>query len=128
MPTLHLTLKKEWFNMILSGEKKEEYREIKPYWIRRLMDDNYPYEEPGGCDVTIHNMIFDKAAGHSWPDIMNSYYQEFKKFDTIRFTNGYGKNAPSFDIECKRIGIGNGVEKWGGTQNVFIIYLGNIIK
>ena len=36
MKVLHLTLKKKWFDMILSGEKKEEYREIKPYWIKRL--------------------------------------------------------------------------------------------
>lgn len=36
MSTLHLTLKGKWFDMILSGEKKEEYREIKPYWIKRL--------------------------------------------------------------------------------------------
>ncbi len=28
---LHLTLKKNWFDLILSGEKKEEYREIKHY-------------------------------------------------------------------------------------------------
>jgi len=33
---LHLTLKKKWFDMIASGEKKEEYREIKPYWNNRL--------------------------------------------------------------------------------------------
>lgn len=25
--------------MIASGEKKEEYREIKPYWALRLMND-----------------------------------------------------------------------------------------
>ena len=36
---LHLTLKKKWFDMILSGEKKEEYREIKPYWTSRLKLD-----------------------------------------------------------------------------------------
>ncbi len=36
MKVLHLTLKKKWFDMILSGEKKEEYREIKTYWIRRF--------------------------------------------------------------------------------------------
>lgn len=36
MRILHLTLKKKWFDMIASGEKKEEYREIKPYWISRL--------------------------------------------------------------------------------------------
>lgn len=34
--TLHLTLTKRWFDMILSGEKPEEYREIKPYWVSRL--------------------------------------------------------------------------------------------
>jgi hypothetical protein len=38
MKTLHLTLKKKWFDMILSGEKKEEYREMKPYWAERLKD------------------------------------------------------------------------------------------
>lgn len=37
---LHLTLKKKWFDMIKSGEKKEEYREIKPYWINRLAGPN----------------------------------------------------------------------------------------
>ena len=38
---LHLTLKKNWFDLILSGEKKEEYREIKPYWEKRLMGKTY---------------------------------------------------------------------------------------
>lgn len=37
MKTLHLTLKKKWFDMIASGEKKEEYREDKAYWRRRLL-------------------------------------------------------------------------------------------
>lgn len=36
MKILHLTLKKKWFDMILSGEKKEEYREFKEYWKKRL--------------------------------------------------------------------------------------------
>lgn len=33
---LTLPIKKKWFDMILSGEKKEEYREIKPYYDSRL--------------------------------------------------------------------------------------------
>jgi len=41
MKILHLTLKKKWFDMILSGEKQEEYREIKPYWIKRLSNKTY---------------------------------------------------------------------------------------
>lgn len=35
--TLRLTLKKKWYDMIDSGEKKEEYREDKPYWRKRLV-------------------------------------------------------------------------------------------
>lgn len=33
---LILPIKKQWFEMIASGEKKEEYREIKPYWNIRF--------------------------------------------------------------------------------------------
>lgn len=35
--TLHLPLKKEWYDLIERGIKTEEYREIKPYWTKRLM-------------------------------------------------------------------------------------------
>ena len=37
MKVLHLTLKKKWFDMIASGEKKEEYLEIKRHWISRII-------------------------------------------------------------------------------------------
>jgi ASC-1-like (ASCH) protein len=40
MEVLHLTLRKKWFDLIKSGEKKIEYREIKPYWTKRLFDEN----------------------------------------------------------------------------------------
>ena len=33
---LILPIKKKWFDMIVSGEKKEEYREIKPYYDSRF--------------------------------------------------------------------------------------------
>lgn len=34
--TLYLPLKKCWFDLISSGVKLEEYREINLYWMRRL--------------------------------------------------------------------------------------------
>ena len=34
---LTLPIKKKWFDMIKLGEKKEEYREIKPYYDSRLL-------------------------------------------------------------------------------------------
>lgn len=39
---LHLTLHKKWFDAIARGEKKEEYRECKPYWDRRLKGLGFP--------------------------------------------------------------------------------------
>lgn len=34
---LHLIVKKKWYDMIVSGEKKEEYRLHNLYWHRRIM-------------------------------------------------------------------------------------------
>ncbi len=33
---LHLTLHKEWFDLINSGQKTEEFRSNTPYWNKRL--------------------------------------------------------------------------------------------
>ena len=36
---LTLPIKKKWFDMIKSGVKKEEYREIKPYYDSRFFNE-----------------------------------------------------------------------------------------
>ncbi|MFH1484479.1 MAG: hypothetical protein ABIH46_00265 [Chloroflexota bacterium] len=40
---LHLTLHRQWFDAIARGEKHEEYREVKPYWTKRI--ENRMYDE-----------------------------------------------------------------------------------
>ena len=40
---LTFNLKKEWFEKIKSGEKTHEYREVKPYWTKRLFEHYYIY-------------------------------------------------------------------------------------
>lgn len=42
---LYLTLKKQWFDLINSGVKTEEYRDIKPYWEKRLENKTYDIVE-----------------------------------------------------------------------------------
>ena len=37
---LTLTVSKQWFDMIVADEKTEEYREINPYWVARLFQNN----------------------------------------------------------------------------------------
>ncbi len=36
MRILHLTLKRQWFDMVKSGDKKEEYRQPSPWILSRL--------------------------------------------------------------------------------------------
>lgn len=38
MKILDLSLTYHWYDMIAGGEKKEEYREIKDFYITRLVD------------------------------------------------------------------------------------------
>ena len=109
MKILHLTLKKKWFDMIASGEKKEEYREVKDYWMKRLAGIK-------GCG-TSYNFA-----------LLNNNENKCIHYDAIYFKNGYSKNAPSFTIECKGIYIDEGKKKWGAPNHrVFIIKLGNKI-
>lgn len=97
---LHLTLKKRWFDMILSGEKKEEYREDKRYWKRRFL------------------------VSGSHPPVFSD------KPTVIRFTNGYGLDKPSFDITCLGLRYGWGKPEWGGQKDnlQFVIKLGQILE
>lgn len=76
----------KWFDMILSGEKGEEYREIKPYYMTRFKKifDMHPYLNiPTGNDKR-----------------------------TICFRNGYGSSRPEFVTECS-LDIKTGRQEWG---------------
>ena len=56
---LHLTLVKRWFNEILERTKKFEYRDIKPYWTKRLFDDDWTAKE---FDVIVFKNGYSKDA------------------------------------------------------------------
>ena len=43
MKTITTTLKREWFAEIVDGDKRIEYREIKPYWTTRLRAVTVPF-------------------------------------------------------------------------------------
>lgn len=40
---LDLVLKGHWFDLIANGKKWVEYREIKPYWTRRLFSHPFTH-------------------------------------------------------------------------------------
>lgn len=98
--TLHLSLKKEWYDMIDSGDKKEEYREIKPFWIKRLCDN---------ISNDVNNLVISN------------------KYKYVCFSYGYTRRNMTFEINRIHIGVGNA--KWGAPMcDVFIIKLGKRIN
>ena len=100
---LTLPIKKKWFDMIKSGEKKEEYREIKPYYEKRFE----PYIPDFG-NMKMQHMEHGTAF--------------WEVADEIIFRNGYSKNNPT--IRCKiKIRKGYGKPEWGADpyQEYYIL-------
>ena len=105
--TLHLVLKGKWYDLIASGEKTEEYREPKPYWIKRILDGSSA-KRPGLTPVS-------------------SRLSLWTKYERVCFHRGYTNRTMIFEIKGISIGIGKAL--WGAPINkeVIIIKLGSRI-
>lgn len=99
---LRLNLTKKWFDLIISGEKKVEYRAVKKHWISRLSGH--------GTNIT-----------YDFSDVLNFVP---KKFGLVEFKNGYGKLAPSALFECLGIELHRGIECPLGIGDFFVINIG----
>lgn len=106
---LTLPIKKKWFNMIISGEKTEEYREIKPYYDTRF----------------INLMGLPKG---ELPDVkfLLRKVETRKRFD-IMFRNGYSKDSPYIICECT-LSINTGRAEWGAESDkeYYVLRIHNI--
>lgn len=123
---LDLPLKKEWYNMIESGEKGEEYREIKPYWLKRLFEViNYDFTHYENIDNDCSNFYCNNI------DLLKKDVEgggfKLKEYTHVRFRYGYTKRTMLFEIQDIVIGKGN--PEWGAPIDdiVFIIKLGKLI-
>ncbi len=99
---LYLVLQKRWFEEILSGNKKEEYRDFTDFYINRL------------CEI-------DKKTGE---------ITAIKPYKTVKFQEGYNANARQMILECKNIVIeaDEGVEEYDVNNCNFVIELGEILN
>lgn len=108
---LPLVLEKKWFKKIISGEKTEEYREIKPYWASRLVNQKAESGE----------VLFDEFGGYC--RVLGE--PEYKPFTHVLFYAGYAKDRQVVEKKIESISIGNpqkGMcpEEWL-NKDVFII-------
>lgn len=116
---LTLTVSKQWFDMIVADEKTEEYREIKPYWVARLFQNN----------SNIVDMKYLASGLEGRTDLLKKYIDAqrivLKQYTHVLFINGYRKDSPRIEKEIESISIGKpkkGLcpDKWLDTE-FFII-------
>jgi len=120
---LQLSLKKNWYDLTKSGIKIEDYREITPYWITRLIDKEFAWNchEMGVIDFKSMNQHLNACPKGF-----------FKKFTHNTMTLGYPKSGDSeriLKMEHKGIEIRTGNPEWGAEPNklYFVIKHGEII-
>lgn len=121
---LQLSLREKWFRMTKSGVKKEDYRDITPYWSAILLTywGEKKTKEFWKMKIDFHGSEFQ----------LNRVV-ESKKFDCNIMTLGYPKSTDTeriLKLEHKGIEIGFGKPEWGAEPNklYFIIKHGEIIK
>ena len=87
---LILPIKKKWFDMIALGHKKEEYREIKPYYTKR-------FQNIGLLDKRHEDEATNRTA-------------------EIALRNGYAATDPTLIVKVE-LKFGLGKEEWGADPN-----------
>ena len=98
---LHIPIKREYFDAILSGEKTEEYRGVSPFWISRLAKTNEKGEIVG-----------------------------LRQYDIIRFRNGYNADSRQMYVQFKKIIIEEFIDVPEESEHRFgfVILLGKVLR
>lgn len=103
--------------MIKSGQKTEEYRDLKKHYSDRLISEYLYVGYKKGVDDFNDNPSF------------RDFVFRFKEFETVTFSNGYQKNRDQFTIELKKIDVRTGNCEWGAEngKRYFVLILGKIL-
>ena len=131
MKILRLPLKMKWFEMTKNGIKKEDYREITPYWCSRFLTQNYEMERSVWLEMV--SDLSNKNRRHSSVEECLSFFNvKFRHFDANFMTLGYPKGNDTERIvrfEHKGIEIREGKEEWGAERGrlYFAIKHGELI-
>jgi len=128
MKNLQLPLTRNWFELTKKEIKKEDYREITPYWCNRLL------------------LFNSKVKSKEWwqyeffrfgcvPEIIENIqlFCIFKQYNFNIMTLGYPKSTDKdriLKLEHKGIEIRTGSKEWGGEhgKKYFVIKHGLKIK
>ncbi len=119
MKRLILILISIWFDLIKSGEKTEEYRMIRPYWVNRFIDDRYLDSFKSITYDPENEDEYARQVYHLVVQYARQGINVFKQFDELEFTKGYPKKGDSTRRMTKlrpNINVGFGREEWGAEE------------
>lgn len=105
---LTLTVSKEWYEMIVSGEKTEEYRVIKGFWMSRLLlikdEECKDFDKFKKLHVGKNEEILIDT--DTIKKKLNNGTMKFVPFTHVLFKNGYYDDSPKIEKEIENIFIG----------------------
>lgn len=104
---IDLVLEGKWYDMIAEGEKKDEYREINPYWCRRLLDAKTIDKERW------ERLLQRYRANHQLHTLLILFRPVMYKY--IRFRRRYTNKTMLYRIE--RFSIRTGKPEWGAEPD-----------
>lgn len=107
---LTLPIKREWLEMIRSGEKKEEYRAISPYYTSRFKAF-IPY-------IYHNNEVAEKVFRKATAERIRIEFRD------VVLRAGYNPTSPATMISGK-ITIGSGRPEWGALpgEEYYILHI-----
>ena len=126
--TLHLNLKRKWYDLIESGIKTEEYRDLKDYFYRIFINRNVPAIQRGFFSILYTSITSGNYKEHELQQANILLPNITKDYKTITFSNGYAKDRDQFVIELKGIEIKEGNPDWGAEagKKYFVLHLGHV--
>lgn len=113
---LQLSLIENWFRLTEKGIKKEDYREITPYWCNRFL----LIKGSKKSKIWWHENFFQCRSIQKTIVSLSNKDVSFKKFKVNIMTLGYPKKTDSdriLNLEHKGIEIRTGNPEWGAYPN-----------
>ena len=136
--TLYLPIKQVFFDQIIAGTKKEEYREVKygitanRYLQRRLDADGKPIKDTNTVEGYVRNpKTTDPKVDHYWMDDYNDgkFFFLPKPFKFLHLVVGYNKVRDEALVEVTDITFKPGkVFENKFAWWIMVLHLGKVVK
>lgn len=117
---LQLPLDFGWYDAIVYGNKREEYREITAHWVNRLLGE-VGYDETYTNEVVRRLHVKGTAIPENIEQLFKSGNLVALPYETVTFRRGYTRETKTFRITG--IDIRKGNPNWGAKpgKKYFVI-------